>query len=195
MAKVTGPLFSMTASGKLANAIVFMTWRGIADVRMYKKPTNNRTPNQIITRAFFADAVNFYHQLTPADQNALRATAAGKPYSGFNLFVDWCKTWLDAGKDWVNVYDVDATDITKTGCNIAVTDSKGGKCTVKYGINPGVYTEETAAEAAPSTINVSRDIAIANLTLGTKYYYTVEFTLATTFWGRTGEYNFTTALI
>lgn len=194
MAKVTGPLFSMTASGKLANAIVFMSWRGIQDVRMYKKPTNNRTPNQIITRAFFSTAVTNYHALSTADQEALRASAAGKPYSGFNLFMDWCKTWLDAGKDWVKVYDVSASAVLTTSVDINVTDSKGGKCVVKYGMNPGVYTDQTPAEAGNSTANTTRAIAITGLTLGTKYYYTVEFTLTTTFWGRTGEYNFTTAL-
>lgn len=40
MARVTGPLMSMSASGKIANAIVFSIWRGNAYVRQWLKPAN-----------------------------------------------------------------------------------------------------------------------------------------------------------
>ena len=35
MAKVTGPLFSLSASGQIAKTLVFMKWKGIDDVRKY----------------------------------------------------------------------------------------------------------------------------------------------------------------
>lgn len=40
MARVSGPLMSMSASGKLADAIVFSIWRGNAYVRQWVKPAN-----------------------------------------------------------------------------------------------------------------------------------------------------------
>lgn len=46
MAKVTGPLMSMTASGKLADAIVFFGWKGIASVRQWLKPANPQSTGQ-----------------------------------------------------------------------------------------------------------------------------------------------------
>jgi len=46
MAKVTGPLFSMSASGKLANSIVFFGWKGINVVREWIKPTNPKSADQ-----------------------------------------------------------------------------------------------------------------------------------------------------
>ena len=46
MAKVTGPLMSMSASGKLANAIVFFPWKGIHVVREWLKPANPKTAGQ-----------------------------------------------------------------------------------------------------------------------------------------------------
>jgi len=46
MAKVTGPLMSMSASGKLANAIVFAGWKGIAYVRQYVIPANPQSSGQ-----------------------------------------------------------------------------------------------------------------------------------------------------
>ncbi len=46
MAKVTGPLMSMSASGKLGNAIVFFPWKGLHVVREWLKPANPKTGTQ-----------------------------------------------------------------------------------------------------------------------------------------------------
>lgn len=46
MARVTGPLMSMSASGKLAKAIVFSIWRGGAYVRQYIIPANPQMTDQ-----------------------------------------------------------------------------------------------------------------------------------------------------
>jgi len=50
MAKVTGPLYSMSASGKIANAMVFFPWKSLAVVRQWLKPTNPQTESQGDTR-------------------------------------------------------------------------------------------------------------------------------------------------
>jgi len=46
MAKVTGPLFSMSASGKLGDAMVFFGWKGLNVVRQWVIPTNKMSDNQ-----------------------------------------------------------------------------------------------------------------------------------------------------
>jgi len=46
MAKVTGPLHSDGASGKLANSLVFATWKGVAYVRQYVIPSNPQSEGQ-----------------------------------------------------------------------------------------------------------------------------------------------------
>lgn len=50
MAKVTGPLMSMSASGKLADAIVFFSWKGTNVVRQWLKPSNPQSADQGDTR-------------------------------------------------------------------------------------------------------------------------------------------------
>lgn len=50
MAKVTGPLMSMSASGKVADSIVFSTWKGVAYVRQWLKPANPQSAGQGDTR-------------------------------------------------------------------------------------------------------------------------------------------------
>lgn len=46
MAKVTAPLFSASASGKIANLMVHFPWKGIAVVRKWLKPSNPMTEYQ-----------------------------------------------------------------------------------------------------------------------------------------------------
>lgn len=46
MAKVTGPLMSVDARGKIADALVFIGWKGIKDVRMWLKPANPQSSAQ-----------------------------------------------------------------------------------------------------------------------------------------------------
>jgi len=46
MAKVTGPLFSMGASGKIADSMVFFPWKGLNIVRQWLKPANPQTVDQ-----------------------------------------------------------------------------------------------------------------------------------------------------
>lgn len=46
MAKVTAPLMSMSASGKIADAIVFFTWKGRNVVRQWLAPANPQSTGQ-----------------------------------------------------------------------------------------------------------------------------------------------------
>lgn len=46
MAKVVGPLFSLDARNKLGDALVFIGWKGIKDVRQWLKPAQPRTGAQ-----------------------------------------------------------------------------------------------------------------------------------------------------
>lgn len=46
MAKVTGPLFSFSASGKIADAMVHFSWKGVNVVRQWVVPTNKMTSGQ-----------------------------------------------------------------------------------------------------------------------------------------------------
>lgn len=52
MAKVTGPLFSMSASGKLGNAIVHFGWKGLNVVRQWVIPANKMSLTQGSNRTF-----------------------------------------------------------------------------------------------------------------------------------------------
>ena len=46
MAKVSGPLFSLDARGKLGKSLVFIGWKGIKTVRQWLKPANPQSADQ-----------------------------------------------------------------------------------------------------------------------------------------------------
>lgn len=46
MAKVTGPLMSLDARGKLGKVLVFIGWKGIKTVRQWLKPANPKSTGQ-----------------------------------------------------------------------------------------------------------------------------------------------------
>ncbi len=192
MAKVTGPLMSMDARGKLANAIVFIGWRGIQDVRRWVKPANPRTTKQVEQRNRFTQAVDKYHELTPTDKQAWETKASGKPYSGFNLFVSRVVKTLVAGKTWQLIKDVKAENITSSSADITGYTDNAELVRVEYGTNPGVYTayaDEPSGRTEAGTFTVS----LSGLASGTTYYYRVITQTPDGVWGETGEYSFTTS--
>lgn len=58
-AKVSGPLMSMDASGKIANAIVFAKWKGRNYVRQLVTPYNPQSVGQQAVRAALGSAGRF----------------------------------------------------------------------------------------------------------------------------------------
>ena len=56
MAKVTGPLFSLSASGKIGDIMVHFGWKGRNVVRQWLKPTNPRDQQQKEVRQALAAA-------------------------------------------------------------------------------------------------------------------------------------------
>ncbi|GAI69999.1 unnamed protein product [marine sediment metagenome] len=86
VAKLKAPLMSLGASGKLADTLVFMPWKGINAVREYVIPANPKTALQTTQRGYFTAAVALVHTamadaahpLASIDQVAYAALASAK---------------------------------------------------------------------------------------------------------------------
>jgi hypothetical protein len=87
MAKVTGPLMSIDASGAFADTMVYARWKGINYSRQYAIPGNPRTANQLQIRNYFTMVVAAGQAEDQATKDAWNQAASGKPLSGFNLYV------------------------------------------------------------------------------------------------------------
>ena len=98
MAKVSGPLLSLSASGQIGNAMVFATWKGVQYVRQLVTPTYTNTTTQAAIRLLVKDASEAWKtnalvgavQIDAAYKLAYATAAAGTAMSGFNLFIKQC---------------------------------------------------------------------------------------------------------
>src|SRR4030043_1060677 len=85
MAKVTGPLLSIDASGKIGESIVFTRWRGVKVVRQFVKPANPNSAAQQVQRGYLTAAIDkWVKEFQPGTQQGWRDFQAGQPISGVN---------------------------------------------------------------------------------------------------------------
>lgn len=100
MTKVEGPMFTMTASGKVGDSIWFMKWRGsgfrkpeeragIAYVRGRGFPLISRTPSAVALKSTMSAAVSSWHDnsyLDAESRNSWSSAGSGLGLSGFNRY-------------------------------------------------------------------------------------------------------------
>jgi hypothetical protein len=65
MAKATGPLYSLSASGKLGDAMVYFSWKGLNVVREWLKPANKKSNAQGNQRTIFGGTGRACGQIRP----------------------------------------------------------------------------------------------------------------------------------
>lgn len=167
MAKVTGPLFSLDASGKFADSLVFMKWKGINTVRQYTKPTNVNTIRQQSVRNAFRAATALYQSLLRPDKEAWKLRAAGSPMSGYNAFMGEAVQTLMQMRAFTLINKVQVDNITANSAEIKVTASEDGEANILYGEKPGTYYD-----SIPITLVKDTEVT-ASLSglLGETYYY------------------------
>lgn len=191
MAKVKGPLFSLSASGQIAKTLVFMSWKGIADVRKYVIPANPNTAGQQAQRGIFAAAVEDWHTdgFTAIDVAAwnLYALALKKAQSGFNVLVKLKVDCAVEGETWVPLVDCLVTSIGAAGAQINITGTVGSTIKLYWGTSKtSMFNEEAMVDTAGDY-----EVNLAACEASTKYYfYIIDKTAANQ--ARTGIYTFKT---
>lgn len=184
MAKVAGPLMSMAARGKVADAIVFSFWRGIAYVRMWLKPTNPKTEAQQTQRGYLKDAVaEWLTLLLAADWQAWRQWAGGMPYSGPNAYMSGNLKARVAGKTMDKAFNGSITPGPGT-LTLAWTTTESVQGRVLYGVKHRVYTEDEVESPAAQ----EHSVVLTGLSAGVKYYCYVK-TFPSDHWGDLGEWT------
>jgi len=98
MARVTGPLMSIDASGSIASTIVYSKWRGRNYVRRHAIPANPRSGPQLAARAVIAFLGRAWETVTVPNRATWEDVADAAKISPFNAFVargakDWRDGW------------------------------------------------------------------------------------------------------
>lgn len=90
MAKITAPLLSLSATGKIGKTLNFKTWGDISCVRLQRKPrsvADPRTIEQVFFRDYFSDVVKVWQFSDSVYKSELDEYGEPKHQSGFNFHV------------------------------------------------------------------------------------------------------------
>lgn len=90
MTRVQGPMFSVTASGTIGDAIVYSNWKGLPYVRSRVIPANPRTAGQVSIRETMTAGVSTYqdtNQVPVTSRLSWDYYASGTGMSGFNRYI------------------------------------------------------------------------------------------------------------
>lgn len=190
MARVTGPLMSVSASGKFAGSMVFTTWKGRPVVRQLVTPANPKSAKQLGVRAMMSFLSQAWAGLAAGEKDDYNDGASSKSISPFNEFLSqnlaaW-QNFVTPSKNW-------PAESASTGLTVTTQTLTGGVgfCTIE--ITPSGSTaiwgmlifRSTAEITVPSWVNCIAAIAAdgANavqyvdspLAAGTYHYRTAVF--------------------
>lgn len=87
MAKLSGGLFSLSASGTLADTLTYSRWKGISYARTRVIPANPQTTDQTQTRSVFSFLQSLYKRLPGIGAEPWIASAVGNPLTPINAFL------------------------------------------------------------------------------------------------------------
>lgn len=87
MARVTGPLMSVSASGTFAKTLVFSIWKGRAYVRERVIPANPRSAKQTGIRSMMSFLAQIWTTIKVVSEASWVELAASKVVSTFNAFI------------------------------------------------------------------------------------------------------------
>ena len=202
MAKLKGPLFSLGASQKLGDALVYFAWKGLNVVREYVIPSNPKTTLQTTQRGYLTAAVAAIHTsqaLAAGGINAIDIAACAlwgsiyaTPRTWFNQIV---KNWIDQKVAslipiiWQGgIVTPAATQITLTLGSVCES-SLLTNALVKWGTSKTALNNSQAVTRA----QLNAGVAITGMTSKTKYFLQVRPTLPVGFIGSySGIYHSTT---
>lgn len=87
MARLTAPLFSLDASGTLAEALTFARWKGVNYVRTRVIPANPNTANQQEVRGVFTTLSEMWKRMDSHAKEPWQKAVEGQPLTDRNKHV------------------------------------------------------------------------------------------------------------
>jgi len=89
MAKVTGPLMSISASGTFGGTLVFAEWNGRAYVREHVIPSNPKSAMQTGIRSLWKFLSKFWATISSQNKATWLAIATAQQISNFNAYMQY----------------------------------------------------------------------------------------------------------
>lgn len=162
MAKLTGPLMSFGARGKLGGSLVYSAWKGINTARQLVTPANPRTPAQIAQRDLLSVIVEAWRSTTITQAIRLgwnkAAQLTGRAISGFNLFTSQLvklAAEVPAASVVAEITSTAAAAVALTVVNLddLTTGDEAGVFTVLVGDSPDALLTDVTGNIAAGVLS------------------------------------------
>jgi len=175
--------------------MVFMSWKGIPDVRAHVVPTNPKTPLQIAQRNIMKGAVALYHTmtLTALDISGMTrwASLQTSVMSGFNWFCRAYVVAVRAAHTFSAVYGLALSDLADDGVKVAATGDAGNTYKIFYSSDLQALIAGGGTAANVTNADGALSVTLADLDASTRYFAYIGATGATTE-DKSGLFDFTT---
>jgi hypothetical protein len=122
MAKITGPLMSMTASGLVGARLVFSNKKTGQQVRFQRSNIDANSFDQKTNRAVYQDAVAEWNLLSAAEKKVWKDQAVGRSLTGFNLFIQ--DYYMNTIRKLATITNIDLKVVIETPFYTVPTGSK-----------------------------------------------------------------------
>lgn len=191
MAKLVAPLFSFSASGALAKALVFFPWKGINAVRSYVVPANPKTAGQVTQRGHMTTAVQEWHDSSYSADDVTAwnrlANLATNSLSGFNRMVQEYIKEVLLGNVWERLDNLVTSNVSSSQFKVVVNKVAAGNApTVRWGTSPtNMPNNRALADNGDGTWQETPD----GLSADTLIYYTVDVGATGVDFSRLGIYT------
>lgn len=166
LAKVTGPLMSIGASGKFLGFISYK-WNGLDVMRPYISSNPSNTERQKENRDLFGAGSKYYKLLTDYDRKAWNQMA-GKGLTGHNILTKLARNSIKETGNFALVYDVYIDKLVpgKARINFIITANIDLKLTVTN--NKNNFEKNYTLAAKKNELN---SFTISGLDFETKYSF------------------------
>lgn len=139
MVKLNGPMFSLSAAGKLAGAIVYSSWKGRPYARELVKPSNPRSGGQLGIRGMFAFLTQVWAGLGASPQATWEDRAKDRIISPFNAF---CGYNLDRWRNFTGPTQDDPAVGTGTPSTLSNEDATAGERSITVSADTGAGADQ-----------------------------------------------------
>lgn len=129
MARLTAPLLSLGAAGKIGDAIVFANWKGIDYARRWVVPANPNTANQQEVRGIFSTLAEMYKRMDAHAREPWVAAVRGLPLTDRNRHVQANVAVLQGEADLDNLVMSVASGQAIVPDNVVTADGADGTAT------------------------------------------------------------------
>lgn len=139
MARVSGPLLSLSASGTIANTLVYASWKGRPYARTHVIPTNPKTAAQVAVRSMLKFLSQYWTSEADLEKASFETLSEAANVSPFNSYVGYNQSRF---RDFHGPAQTYPAAETATPGTVTLAAPSGAPRSVTLSVEPSTATDQ-----------------------------------------------------